>query len=372
MAEDKVDKKDLFQGFDALSSLIYRDDGSGEPIAKPRDDDDTPEPDFTGDNDDDDNDIQEPDSDSDDGDDDDSKSGKTGDDDDADDDAEDLSQYEGDVSAYFASDLADKLGIEIPEDMEIKTLDNVVDLLIQVVKENSIPTFSNEELEKLNKYVTECGDLKTYFSEIYSNTLDLDNIDIAVDRDQKAVLREHMLNQGYKEEKITRAIERYEDAGVLQDEAEEALELVKEFREKKAKKLLAEQEKLALDEEKAKHDFVETVYNTVGQLKDVRGIPLTESDRRELLDYMFKTDRTGLTAMQKDYQDPKKRIGNLIETAYFMKYADKIISENKKQGEKKAIEDIRKKFKAGKNKRSAGGNTSFDGTSEPLLKLSLR
>lgn len=363
MAEDK---KDLFHGFDALSTMLYKDDGSDEPKAKAKvDDDDVDEPDTVADDDDTTDDVagtDEPDKvdDDDKGDDDDKK---------PDEPAEDLSQYEGEVSAYFATDLAEKLGIAIPEDMEVKTLDDVVDLLVQVVKENSKPTFANEELESLNKFVAEGGDIKTYYNEVYSDTLNLDNVDISIDRDQKAILREHMLNQGYKEEKIKRALDRYEDAGVLQDEAEEALELVKEFREKKAKKLLAEQEKFALDEQKAKQDFVETVYSTVGQLKTVRGVTISESERKELLDYMFKTDKAGLTPMQKDYQDPSKRINNLIETAYFMKYADKIISENKKQGEKKAIEDIRKKFKAGKEKRSAGGNTSFSGTSEPLMKI---
>jgi hypothetical protein len=213
------------------SDLLYKDDGSDEPKAKVKvDDDDVDEPDTVVDDDDTTDDVAGTD-----------ESDKTDDDKVGDDDktvdepAEDLSQYEGEVSAYFATDLAEKLGIAIPEDMEIKTLDDVVDLLIQVVKENSKPTFANEELEELNKFVAEGGDIKTYYSEVYSNTLDLENVDITVDRDQKAILREHMLNQGYKEEKIKRAIDRYEDAGVLQDEAEEALELVKEFREKKQK-----------------------------------------------------------------------------------------------------------------------------------------
>lgn len=282
---------------------------------------------------------------------------------------EDYTQYEGEVSTYFASDLAEKLGINLPEEMEVKSLDDVVDLLVQVVKDNSAPVFADENIEKLNKFVQEGGDIKEYFNEVYSNTLDLDHVDISIDRDQKAVLREHMLNQGYKEEKIQRAITRYEEAGVLQDEAEEALELVKEFKEKKSKKLLAEQEKFALDEQKAKQDYVDTVYTSVEQLKDIRGIKISAADKKDLIDYMFRTDKMGLTAMQKDYQDPNKRINNLIETAYFMKYADKIISENKKQGEKQAYDEIRKKFKAGKDKRSAGGNTSFSGTSEPLFKI---
>lgn len=353
MAEDK---KDLFQGFDALSSLLYVDDGSDvEDKAKPKEDivDEEPVEEEE-------EEIVDP-----------KKTTKEEPvEEEKEESKDDLSQYEGEVSGYFASDLAEKLGITLPEDMEINKLDDVVDLLVKVVKENSKPVFANEEIEGLNKFVAEGGDIKSFFNEVYSNTLDLEHIDISVDRDQKAILREHLVNQGYKEEKINRALTRYEEAGVLQDEAEEALELVKEYREKKAQKLLAEQEKFAADEQNAKQEFVDTVYNTVGQLKTVRGMTLAEQERKELLDYMFKTDKAGLTAMQKDYQDPKKRISNLIETAYFMKYADRLISENKKQGEKQAYEDIRKKFKAGKDKRSAGGNTSFSGTSEPLLKIS--
>ena len=50
MAEDK---KDLFQGFDALSSMLYKDDGSDEPKAKVKvDDDDVDEPDTVVDDDD--------------------------------------------------------------------------------------------------------------------------------------------------------------------------------------------------------------------------------------------------------------------------------------------------------------------------------
>ena len=50
MAEDK---KDLFQGFDALSSMLYKDDGSDEPKAKVKVDDDDVDDDDDDDDDDD-------------------------------------------------------------------------------------------------------------------------------------------------------------------------------------------------------------------------------------------------------------------------------------------------------------------------------
>jgi hypothetical protein len=283
----------------------------------------------------------------------------------------DFLKHEGDISAFFAADLAEKLGVDIPEDYKkIEKLDDVVDLLVDIIKENSKPVFANEEVEKYNKFVEEGGDLRKFYEDTYASTIDPNKLDPTKPNDQKEILRQHMINQGYKDERIKRAIDRYEEAGVLQDEAEEALDLVKEFSDKKAKKLLAEQEKFNQEQDKAKQIFVDTVYDTIKEAKDVRGISLSESEKKELLDYMFKTDTKGMTALQRDYQDPKKRIDNIIESAYFMKYGDKIINKNKEQGATDAYKAIREKLKAGKGKRSAGSNTSFDKASKPLRDLS--
>lgn len=289
-----------------------------------------------------------------------------------DDEDSDFSEYESEVSSFFAKDLTEKLGVDLPEDVKIESMEDVVGLLVDIVKENSKPSFADAEIEKLNQFVENGGEIKEYFDTMFSGSLNLDKLDLKKDTDQKLVIREHMLNQGYKEDRIKRALDRFEEAGVLEDQAEDAFDLVKEFNEKKAKKLLAEQEKFALDEQKAKQEFVDTVYNNVQQSKEILGIPLSDLDKKVLIDYILRPDKNGLTEMQKDYNDPQKRVMNLIETAYFKKFQEKISSGKQKQGEKKAYEEIREKLKAGKGKRSAGGNTNFDGASpaDGLLKIS--
>jgi len=283
-----------------------------------------------------------------------------------------FSQYESEASSFFAKDLTEKLGIELPEDSKIESMEDVVGQLIYIVKENSKPSFANPDIDKLNQFVENGGEIKEYFNTVFSGSLNLDKIDLKKDSDQKLIIREHMVNQGYKEDRIKRALDRFEEAGVLEDQAEDAFDLVKEYNEKQAKKLLAEQEKFALEEQNAKQEFVNSVYNNVQQSKEILGVPVSELDKKLLIDYILKPDKNGLTEMQKDYNDPQKRVTNLIETAYFKKFQDKISSGKQRQGEKKAYEEIREKLKAGKGKRSAGGNTNFNEASptDNLLKIS--
>jgi hypothetical protein len=383
------DKTNLFGGFDAISSMLVRNDDRGtEEIAKFKDDADDDA--VVIDNIDDDDvtpgkKVKKPKVEVDDPDledikppkvktpkvEEDSEEEEEETEEEEEEDSEELNEYEESVSKYFADDLAKKLDIDLPEDFEAKKLEDVISLMVDVIKENSKPTFANEEIESLNKFVEDGGNLKDYYKDIIVGTIDIDNIDLESEHDQKAILREHLSNANYKKDRIEKAIERYEDAGVLKDEAEEALDLVKEARDKKAKKLLAEQEKFSLDQQKAKQAFVDTVYNTVEQSKSILGVEVSKDQKKEVLDYIFKQDRNGLSQMQKDLQDPKAQVENLIERAFLKKFSNKLITESKKQGANDAYKDVRNKLKAGKGKSSAGGNTSFGrASSSPLSDLS--
>lgn len=382
----KDNEKNLFGGFDAISSMLMRtDDGLGEPIAKPKevdieeeiiDPDDksitkTAKPSTTP--------VDDPDleelkpkkvkkpiekeEDVDDEEEVDLEEDET----ETDESDEEISEYEEEVSKYFATDLSKKLNIDLPEKFEAKKLEDVVGLMIDVIKANSEPTFANDEIAALNKFVEEGGDIKAFYKDIYIDTVDPDKLDIENERDQKAILKEHLSNSGYKPDRITKAIERYEDAGVLKDEAEEALELVKEARQKKAQKLLVDQEKLYQDQLKAKQQFTDTVYNTVEKSNDILGIPITKDEKKEMLDYIFKQDRNGMSQMVKELQTPEAQVNDLLERAFIKKFKNKLINESKKQGADDAYKKVRNTLKAGKGKSSAGGNTSFGRASSSTM-----
>ena len=58
----------------------------------------------------------------------------------------------------------------------------------------------------------------------------------------KMVLKEHLKNQGYSDAQVDRRLTRYDEAGVLEDEATDALEMVKEHNEKESQRLLDHQQ----------------------------------------------------------------------------------------------------------------------------------
>ena len=69
--------------------------------------------------------------------------------------------------------------------------------------------------------------------------LDLDNIKIEDDElMQKQVVRMLLKEKGFNSAQIEKKINKYVDAGLLEDEAEDAIEDLKEIREEKKKELL--------------------------------------------------------------------------------------------------------------------------------------
>ena len=61
----------------------------------------------------------------------------------------------------------------------------------------------------------------------------LDNIDLEDENNQKSIVKLLLREKGFNEKQIDKKIQKYEDAGLLEDEAEDALEDLKEIKEQK-------------------------------------------------------------------------------------------------------------------------------------------
>ena len=56
--------------------------------------------------------------------------------------------------------MADQLSIKLPDDVEIKSMKDVVGLMMDIIHENSTPTFASQEIETINEFVANGGDIK--------------------------------------------------------------------------------------------------------------------------------------------------------------------------------------------------------------------
>jgi hypothetical protein len=283
------------------------------------------------------------------------------------DDKGELTEFEPDITKFFQEKVGEELGWDFEEDEKFESVKDFVDYMKGVVEEASKPNYANEEIEKLNAFVLNGGKLEDYYNKIKPGGIDVDTLDATKESDAKLAIRERARLQGYNEDRIKRAISRYEDSGTLEDEGEEAVEFLKEYKESAKERLLAETENNAKAAKIQQQKFVSTVQDNIKSLDTIRGIKISTKDKADLMDYIFKPDSEGLTKYQRDYMSDVK---NLIESAYFTKQGDKLISAAKKTATSDAYKDLHQKLKASKGKRHAGGGDhGTSGSSDSLTSL---
>lgn len=280
-------------------------------------------------------------------------------DDNDDDDAED-SQSEAIESLFDA--ISEEIGWEFdendPEDVKPKTVQELVKYFKDVIAESSVPQYSSEDVQKLDEFVRNGGKLENYFQA--GNGIDYDNIDITDESIQKKVITTLYKEKGWEDARIAKKIERYEDAGVLEDEAEEAVELLKKIEAEKKEALLESQKKTAEETKQKQQKFYDDVVNEIKGLSDIRGIKISKDDRARLAEYIFKYDSNGVTQYQKDYA---KSVKNLLESAYFTMKGDALISAAKSEGNSTAMQRLKNSLKTtGSRKSSKRVTVSADGS----------
>lgn len=264
---------------------------------------------------------------------------------------------EENVVTNFFDAVAEKLNWEFEEgEDKPKNVDELINYFQNVIEENSKPEYSSEEVEALDNFVKQGGDLKKYLT--IDAELDLDDIDIEDEANQKLVVKQLLKEKGFSTKKIDKLVSRYEEAGLLEDEAQDALEDLKEIKEEKKKQLLEDQKKAYREQIQRQQQFYDNVVSEIKGLKNIRGITVPEKDKKVLMDYILKPDTDGKTKYQKDYA--KGGVKNLIESAYFTMNADKLIEAAKREGNNSAIDKFRRSLKSSsittKSRKQATGS----------------
>lgn len=245
---------------------------------------------------------------------------------------------EEEVITGFFDSLAQQLGWDdVEDDEKPKTAEDLINYFKEVIEENSTPKYSSEEVEKLDEFVRNGGNLKDYFSI----DADIDLTDIEVEDNeinQKIVVKELLKEKGYSAKLIEKKLTKYEEAGILEDEAIDALEELREIKDKKKEQLLVNQQKQAEEAQRQQQEFFENVVTEIKGMNSIYGVEVPEKDKRALLEYIFKADANGVTRYQKDYA---KSLKNLITSAYFTMKGDSLIDIAKKKGKRDAIDTFK-------------------------------
>lgn len=208
------------------------------------------------------------------------------------------------VTGFFDS-LSEKLGWDdIEDDDKPKTVEDLIDYFNDVIEENSVPQYASEEVEQLDKFVKNGGNLRDYFS--IDNEIDLDDIDLEDESNQKLVLKEFLKEKGFNTKQIEKKLTKYEEAGILEDESQDAAEALKDIRENKKQQLLKDQENAAKLAAQRQQEYFDTVVNEIKGMDNIRGVKIPEKDKQILLEYIFKPTSDGMTKFQKDWSKSVK------------------------------------------------------------------
>lgn len=261
----------------------------------------------------------------------------------------------------FFDSLSEQLGwSDVEDEDKPKTAEDLIEYFKDVIEENSVPQYASEEVEKLDEFVRNGGNLKDYFS--IDADIDLDNIEVEDNEiNQKLVIKEFLKEKGLSAKLIDKKITKYEDAGILEDEAVDALEALKDIKAERKEKLLEEQQKSAREAQKQQQTFFNNVVSEIKGMDSIYGIEIPEKDKRALLEYIFKPDAEGVTKYQKDYA---KSLKNLITSAYFTMKGDSLITIARQKGKKDALDNFKNSLRgSGVTKKSRKQVINNDSTS---------
>lgn len=237
---------------------------------------------------------------------------------------------------------AEALGWDVEDDEKPKNVDEFIDYIGQVVEQNSTPQYADQRIAQLDEYVKNGGRFEDFYQN-QSQAVSYDNIDIEDESNQKAVVRDYLKLSGYTDEQINRKIERYEDADVLSEEAEDAIGKLKEYTQHQLEVQQYQQEQARQAQEAQMREFVSSLNQSIASLDNIRGIAVPKSDRKALYDYITKVDADGLTQYQKDFNG--NLVNNLIESAYFTMKGDSLLGTARRDGQTSAANKLRNMLK---------------------------
>lgn len=268
---------------------------------------------------------------------------------------------ETEMVTNFFDAIAEKLEwTDVTDEEKPKNVEDLINYFSKVIEEDSKPQYASEEIEALDNYVKQGGDLAKYLQ--IDAELNLDEIDLDDETNQKLVVKSLLREKGFNEKQIDKKISKYIDAGLLEDEAQDAIEDLKEIKEQKKEQLLAEQKRAYEQYRQRQQDFCDNVVTEIKNLKNIRGIAIPEKDKKVLMDYILKPDSDGKTKYQKDYA--KGGVKNLIESAYFTMNADKLINAAKREGNNTAINKFKDSLKNttvnSKSRNTSGRDSNSD------------
>lgn len=249
----------------------------------------------------------------------------------------DMSEKE--VVNSFYNAFSEQTGYSLEDEASVpETIEDFISYVNAIIETNNTPEFASEEVQRLNEYVKNGGSLKNYLSIDAT----IGEYDIDLESDQKRAVEDLLKRQGFSAEQIKKKVNRIINSGDLEEEAEDAIEVLNEYAKKDKEKLEAEQERAKAQHVAQQKAFINDIITTIDKLDNISGVPLTVKDKRRLQEYMLKPTASGRTMWA---EEQSKSTLPFIMSAFFQMDGAKLLNNAKSSGAKNAVDAFRSKLK---------------------------
>jgi hypothetical protein len=201
------------------------------------------------------------------------------------------------------------------EGYDVSDEESLVAFVKEAVKQNSAPDFASEEVKRFNDYVSHGGDPKNYLDSVYG-TVDYANLRIDGNEEaQKEVLRTFLKAEFPKRDQdwVEAKIERYENSGILEEEAKEALSSLASFK--------AEDDEYIIERQRLEHEERVKQYkqqladleNKINSKEQILGKEVNKAERKKLFEFATVRDKYGKTQYERIMESaPEAHLGVLM------------------------------------------------------------
>jgi hypothetical protein len=205
--------------------------------------------------------------------------------------------------AVFAKSMYEK-GILDLEDEKIESEEDLDKLQLKTIKNGIAQDRARlpEDAQKFLQFIDDGGRPEDFHKYYYNEGGSFEGFDITEEDNQKYVVREALLLEGYTEEEVADEINDAIDLGKLEKKAQTHLKKLQKIEKEQKANLLEVQKEYAKKQETQRLADWEDFKNGLFDKEEIAGFKFNKKMKDDTWDYMTKVidKKTGLTQYQKD------------------------------------------------------------------------
>lgn len=262
------------------------------------------------------------------------------------------------IAVSLVEAISDLNGLEI-DSSSIKTPEDVVSAIDNIIKSKAVPVYASVLSEEFDAFLKEGGNPIEFMQEFIG---DSSNAIPTTQQEKEDIIRSVLKDGGFSDAQIDRKIDSYIENDTLDEELNDALDIIKRKNAKKAEDDIKARREAEAAEAEAQKRLFSDINNYIDSMTSIRDIPVTKDQAKNLKDYLLKFDKDGMTAYQRDFS---KSISNLIESAFFTQNKAALIKAAQSKGSSDAMSKLKSVLKT--NNKMAGTHNNNRGGSDDGL-----